>query len=185
MPDDNSENLIVSRLNYSPSDILKHGNYDDCSLHITHYFNDITEFIPIRLSSVKCMKQALKTPKCSPICGLGWQNTRETKFVAASRLVDIAPHRHWDKKLDPPLLSSDKYANTLMLSFCVWSSFLVTARYSERSLFQRFSYCDDPLFRRFVIPKVRYFAGSLFRRFVIPEVRYSENEVRFVIPKVR
>ena len=37
----------------------------------------------------------------------------------------------------------------------------------------------------FVNPNIRYSEGSLFRRFIIPKVRFSENEIGFDIPKVR
>ena len=53
------------------------------------------------------------------------------------------------------------------------------------SLFRRFVIPKVRLIRRFVIPKVRYSEGSLFRRFVIPKLRLSENEIRFVNPKMK
>ena len=41
---------------------------------------------------------------------------------------------------------------------------MVTARYSEGSLFRSFEYSEGSLFRRFVIPKVRYSKGSIVRK---------------------
>ena len=132
------------------------------------------------------MKQALKTPKCSPICGLGWQNTRETKFVAASRLVDIAPHRHWDK---PPPWQKARSAPIIVRQICKYTDAFVLCMifiFGYSSLFRTFVIPKVQLLRWSVIPKVRYSEGSLFRRFVIPKVRYSEgslfrkrNQVRY------
>ena len=57
------------------------------------------------------------------------------------------------------------------LSLTLYINNLVTAHYTEGSLFRRFEYSEGSLFRRFVIPKVRYSEGSLFRRSVIPKHR--------------
>ena len=66
------------------------------------------------------------------------------------------------------------------------------------SLFRKFvipmvRYSEDPLFRRSdIIQEVRYPGDSLLRRFVIPNIRYSEGSLfeyslfwKFVIPTVR
>ena len=73
----------------------------------------------------------------------------------------------------------------------VFTKLLLYSHRLYNSLFRRFEYAEGSLFRRFIIPKVRYSEGSLFRsplfrRFVIPKVRYSEGSLgSFVIPKVR